>query len=308
MVRTITPLACTSGGAVDARANVYALNSCADSIEVLNKTGTPLKTITGGMIGEATSPTKDSIPQDDDVYPSRFGLKRRLGTMGRHLFGAAALALGVASLALHSQLVSGWILPGQVVFLDVTAIAQIAGGIAIQFPRSTRLGAVILLVVYVLFACTVVPEIFAQPTVYASWGDIFYALGLVVGAVVLTKVKRLASGAVFVFGLCNISYAIEQVEFFARTVSLVPKWIPFGGTFWSIATTIAFALAGVSLLVRYKALLASRLLAAMLFIFGVTIWIPMLIAQPGKVMNWSEGLETFALAGTAWIVADFLAA
>ena len=235
--------------------------------------------------------------------------------MGRYLFGVAALTLGVASLALQAQLVSGWTLPGSAFFLDVTAVAQIAGGIAILIPRSARVGAIILVAVYALFACTVVPPIFAQPSVYASWGDVFYSLGLVVGAVIAyalaspasLEVKRAANVAVIVFGFCNISYAIEQVEFFARTVSLVPKWIPFGASFWSIATTIAFALAGVSLIVGYKALLASRLLAAMLFIFGVTIWIPMLIAQSGVAMNWSEGVETFALAGTAWIVADFLA-
>jgi hypothetical protein len=236
--------------------------------------------------------------------------------MGRYLFGTAALALGVASLVLHVQLVSAWTLPGRAVFLDVTAAAQIAGGILIQFPRSARVGALILLVVYAVFACTFVPEIFAQPGVYASWGDVFYALGLVVGAVVAyalaspstPKEKSAANAAVIVFGLCNISYAIEQLEFFARTASLVPKWIPLGGSFWTIVTTIAFALAGVSMLVRYNALLASRLLTVMLLIFGVTIWIPMLIAQPGHAGNWSEGLETFALAGSAWIVADYLAA
>jgi len=235
--------------------------------------------------------------------------------MGRHLFGAAALALGLASVVLQVQLVSDWTLPGRVVFLDVTAVAQIAGGIAIQFPRSARLGAAILFAVYVLFACTFVPAIFAQPGVYASWGDVFYSLGLVAGAVVayvlaspsVSEVKGPANAAVVLFGLCNISYAIEQVEFFSRTASLVPKWMPFGGSFWAIATTIAFALAGGSLLVRYKAFLASWLLAVMLLIFGVAIWIPMLIAQPGRLGNWSEGLETFAIAGAAWIVADFLA-
>lgn len=235
--------------------------------------------------------------------------------MGRHLFGAAALALGLASLALHAQLVSDWTLPGRVVFLDVTAAAQIAGGIAIQFPRSARVGAVILFAVYVLFACTFVPEIFAQPGVYASWGDVFYSLGLVAGALVAyvlasppgSEMKALANAAATLFGLCNISYGIEQVEFFARTASLVPKWIPLGGSFWAVATTIAFALAGVSLLVRYKAFLASWLLTVMLLVFGVAIWIPMLIAQPGRLGNWSEGLETFAIAGSAWIVADFLA-
>jgi drug/metabolite transporter superfamily protein YnfA len=235
--------------------------------------------------------------------------------MGRYLFGAAALALGVASLALHSQLVSNWTLPGSIVFLYATALAQIAGGIAIVFPRSARLGAIILLAVYALFACTFVPEIFAQPRVYASYGDVFYSLALVVGALLAyalaspsaSTVKGLENAALIAFGLCNISYAIEQVEFFARTASLVPSWVPFGGSFWSIATTIAFALGGLSLLIRYKALLASQLLAAMLLIFGVTIWIPMLIAQPNQLGNWSEGIETFAIAGAAWIVADFLA-
>lgn len=235
--------------------------------------------------------------------------------MGRHLFGAAAMALGVASLVLHSQLVSGWTLPGSDAFLYVTAVAQIAGGLAIQFPGWARVGAMILVVVYAIFACTVVPPIFTQPSVYASWGDVCYSLGLVVGAVVAyalaspatLQVKRAANVAIIVFGVCNVSYAIEQVEFFARTVSLVPKWVPLGGTFWSIATTIAFALAGVSLIIRYKAFLASGLLAAMLFIFGVTIWIPLMIVQPSLLSNWSEGIETFALAGVAWIVADFLA-
>lgn len=226
--------------------------------------------------------------------------------MGRHLFGAAAAALGAASLALHVQLVSSWTLPGRAVFLDVTAVAQIAGGIALQFPRVARLGAAILLAVYVFFACTFVPEIFAQPRVYASWGDVFYALGLVTGALAVVDGKRTVNAAIVMFGLCNISYAIEQLEFFARTVSLVPKWIPFGGSFWTYATTIAFALAGVSLLIRYKASLASRLLAAMLILFGVTIWIPAMTSQPHQLGNWSEGLETFAIGAAAWVVADVL--
>lgn len=235
--------------------------------------------------------------------------------MGRLFFGALALALGIASLALHAQLISSWTLPGQAVFVYATAIVQIAGGAALLVPRWARLGAVLLLAVYLVFACLDLPGIFAEPGVYASWGNVFYTLGLAAGAVVafapssppVPRAHKAATAAVLLFGLCNISYAIEQMEYFARSASLVPKWMPLGAPFWTVATTIAFALAGVALAIRYKALLASRLLAAMLIIFGVTIWIPMLIAQPGKLGNWSEGLETLALAGTAWMAADFLA-
>lgn len=234
--------------------------------------------------------------------------------MGRHLFGAAALLLGVASLALHGQLISNWRLPGDGVFIFVTSIAQIAGGAAMQFRKSERLGAVILGVVYLLFSLTFVPDIFTRPGVYASWGNVCYQLSLVTGAVVAYGLsspsapyaKTICKAAVMLLGLCNISFAVEQVEFLARTVDLVPKWVPPNGMFWAIATTVAFGLAGISLLIGYKSLLASRLLALMLALFGVAIWIPTLIADPKTHSNWSEGLETFAIAGAAWIVAEFL--
>jgi hypothetical protein len=235
--------------------------------------------------------------------------------MGRYVFGGAALLLGVAGLVLHAQLISNWQLPGAAAFIVVTSIAQIVGGGAMLLPKPSALGGIILGVVYLVFSLTFVPDIVAQPGIYASWGNVFYQLALVVGAAVayglatpsLPYVATLCRGAVMLFGLCNISFAIEQVEFLARTVSLVPKWIPPNGMFWTIATTIAFALAGVALIVGYKSLLASRLLALMLMVFGVAIWIPILVADPRTHRNWSEGLETFAIAGAAWIVADLLA-
>jgi hypothetical protein len=234
--------------------------------------------------------------------------------MGRYVFGGAALLLGVASLVLHDQLISNWQLPGIGVFLVVTSVAQIIGGAALLFGKTNVLGAIVLGVVYLAISLTFVPDIVAKPGVHESWGDVCYQLALVVGAAVayglalpsLPNVATLCRGAVMLFGLCNISFAIEQVEFLARTVSLVPKWIPPNGMFWAIATTIAFGLAGIALVVGYKSLLASRLLTLMLVVFGVAIWIPILVADPKTHGNWSEGIETFAIAGVAWIVADYL--
>jgi hypothetical protein len=234
--------------------------------------------------------------------------------VGRYVFGVSALSLGVAGLVLNDQLISNWQLPGIPAFIVVTSVAQIIGGAAMLFGKTTGLGAVILGIVYLIFSLTFVPDVVAEPKVYASWGNVFYQLALVAGAVVAygqasssrQKIMNLCGGAVILFGLCNISFAIEQVEFLARTVSLVPSWIPPNGMFWAIATAIAFGLAGIALVVRYPSLLASRLLGLMLAIFGVTIWIPILFADPKTHSNWSEGIETLALAGVAWIVADFL--
>jgi hypothetical protein len=234
--------------------------------------------------------------------------------MGRYVFGVAALLFGVAGLVLHDQLISMWQLPGAAAFIVATSVAQIVGGAALLFRNASGLGAVVLVVVYLVISLTFVPDVIAHPRIYASWGNVFYQLALVAGATVaygsvsppLPYSAALRKGAVILFGLCNISFAIEQVEFLARTVSLVPKWIPPNGMFWTIATTIAFGLGGIALVVGYKSLLASRLLTLMLAAFGVLIWIPILVADPKPHGNWSEGIETFAIAGAAWIVADFL--
>jgi putative Ca2+/H+ antiporter (TMEM165/GDT1 family) len=234
--------------------------------------------------------------------------------LGRHVFGIATLLLGVANLALHDQLTSNWQLPGAGVFLIVASAAQIAGGLAIQFRQSERLGAVILGCVYFVFALTWVPDIFAQPGMYYTWGNVFYRLASVAGGVIAyymaspsaPRAKDVGKAAVVLLGLCNVSFAAEQLEFLSHTADLVPKWLPPSGMFWAVATTIAFVLAGVSLVSGYKALLASRLTALMFMIFGVAIWIPTLIADPKTHSNWSEGLETFAIGGAVWIVADFL--
>jgi hypothetical protein len=44
----------------------------------------------------------------------------------------------------------------------------------------------------------------------------------------------------------------------------------------------------------------------MLVIFGLLVWVPVLLSDPHNHTNWSETVETFAIAGTVWILADIL--
>jgi len=44
----------------------------------------------------------------------------------------------------------------------------------------------------------------------------------------------------------------------------------------------------------------------MLVLFGLLVWVPLLLSDPHSHTNWSETVETFAIAGTAWILADLL--
>jgi hypothetical protein len=229
--------------------------------------------------------------------------------LGRHVFGLAALASGLVTLAWHDY--NGWHQPRNLV--DAAAAAQIFGGAAIQFRPTTKTGAVVLGAVFLVFALQCVPQIVTAPQIYNSWGNFFEQFSLVTGAAIVYA--RLASAWApetlnrigrILLGICAASFALEQAFYLDATASLVPKWIPPNQMFWAVTTTVAFALAAVALLTNRLALLATRLLTLMLVLFGILVWLPLLLSGPHSHTNWSETAETFAIAGAAWILADLL--
>jgi hypothetical protein len=231
-------------------------------------------------------------------------------TLGRHLFGVAALAFGLITVVWHDY--NGWHQPRFLVY--AAAAALIFGGVAIQFPRTAKTGAAVLVAVYLVFALQCVPEIIVHPRIYNSWGNFFEQFSLVTGAAIV--LARLSSSwspqtlnriGRILLGLCTASFSLEQAFYLAPTVSLVPKWIPPNQMFWAVTTTVFFALAAVALLANRMALLATRLLTMMLLLFGLLLWMPLLLSDRRTHSNWSETVETFAIAGTAWILADLLA-
>jgi len=229
--------------------------------------------------------------------------------LGNHVFGVAALAFGLITLAWHDY--NDWHPPRYIVY--AAAAALIFGGAAIQFRRTAKTGAAVLGAVYLVFTLQCVPRIVATPRIYNSWGNFFEQFSLVTGAAILYA--RLSSawsretlsriGRVLV-GICIASFTLEQAIYLDATAHLVPKWLPPSQMFWAVATTVLFALAAVGLLTNRMALLATRLLTMMLVIFGLLVWVPLLLSDPHNHTNWSEDTETFAIAGAAWILADLL--
>jgi hypothetical protein len=58
------------------------------------------------------------------------------------------------------------------------------------------------------------------------------------------------------------------------------------------------------MLLNRQARLAIRLMTLMLALFGVSVWVPRLIAHPEAHGNWSEFALTCLITGAAWVVAD----
>jgi hypothetical protein len=229
--------------------------------------------------------------------------------LGRHVFGVASLAAGVIILAWHEY--NDWHPPRYIVY--AAAAALIFGGAAIQFRRTAKTGAAVLGAVYLIFALQCVPGIVAKPKIYNSWGNFFEQFSLVTGAAILYarwpsagSPETLNRIGRILLGLCAASFALEQAFYLHATASLVPKWIPPSQMFWAVTTSVLLALAAVALLANRMALLATRLLTLMLVLFGLLVWVPLVLSDPHSRTNWSEIAETFAIAGAAWILADVL--
>lgn len=237
--------------------------------------------------------------------------------LGRYVYGLAAIGFGFCALVWHD--ISNWLqlrafsgASHNVVLTSVVAAIQIVGGAAVLWPRTIKAGAIALGATYFVFALLVLPFVIKQPLVYNSYGNFLEQFSFVAGAAILyamiapARPSRWARIAYYSFGVCVLSFGLEQLFYLAPTASLVPKWIPPGQMFWAIATTAAFVLAAVALLTGFKAELTARLTTAMLVGFGLLVWLPILFVDPHTFGNWTETVETFGIAGSAWIVADYL--
>jgi hypothetical protein len=229
--------------------------------------------------------------------------------LGRHAFGVATLATGLITLAWHDY--NDW--PQLRYIVYAAAAAQIFSGAAIQFRRTAKTAAVVLGAAYLVFVMLCLPGIVAAPRVYNNWGNFFEQFSLVTGAAIVYarlssawSPKTLNRIARILLGICTVSFTLEQAFYLDATANFVPKWVPPSQMFWAIATTVAFALAAMALLVNRIALLAARLLTIMLVIFGLLVWVPLVLSAPHNHTNWSETAETFAIAGATWILADLL--
>jgi len=237
---------------------------------------------------------------------------------GRIVLGTSAVLFGVVALMWHDSdtwqnLQHIWSLPFGTIIGECLMAAQVAGGIGMLYARTARSASVVLGIVYLCFSLACVPDIIAAANIYDKYGGSFFLfVSLFCGAIALYAATEADAARAVVFGrlarfglgVCAISFTLGQMLLLRETAHLVPKWIPPSQMFWAILTTIAFALAGVAILINRQARLAMRLMTLMLALFGVLVWVPHLIAHPKAHFNWSECALTFLVTGATWMVAD----
>ncbi len=234
--------------------------------------------------------------------------------LGRYIYGLAAIASSVITL-LWKQIHSLGSLSSPLILVFIVGIVELIGGLAILWEKTIKYGALILSAVYLIFTLYLVPPIFEMPLAYYNWGNFFEEFSIVIGGVIIfastirnnpERAAKIEIAAYRCFGICVISYSLYQLFYLSYTANLVPTWLPPNQMFWAAATTIAFAVAAYAIISGRKSLLASRLVATMFIGFCLLVWFPVCFKNPFGITGWVSNAKTLAVAGSVWIVADFL--
>jgi uncharacterized membrane protein len=214
-------------------------------------------------------------------------------------------------------------IPGSEVLAYITAVWMIAGGAAIMWRRSARIGGAALAIIYFAFAIFWLPRFYTAPHylgfrvpvfigVAAGFGIELIALagGALVYASTATRSSSWPRTILFtrwIFALCAINFGVNHLDAVADNLFFVPKSMPLGQAFWVILTGISFVLAGLAILSGIQDVLAARLLALMFLAFNVFALPAFIFADPKNHAAWGGNAFNLALVGATWIFADAIA-
>jgi len=232
--------------------------------------------------------------------------------IGRRVYGLGAAAMGATTVAFH--VLAPAHPPANDALAYAEAAALILGGLALNLPRLSTVGAAVLAAYFALSAIILAgPDVIAKPLVVGSWENFAELVALTMGAAVAyalapgipaLRSEAIARAARLVFSLCLMVFGAAHFAYAKYTASLVPAWLPPGQMAWTYITGVAQILAGVALLTHVRARLAAVLLTIMYGLFGLLVHAPLIHASPHVRFYWDEFFENLALMGVAWTMAD----
>lgn len=253
-----------------------------------------------------------------------------LAPLGRHMFGFAAIMLGVSQFVWHG-FATNWFpvpptFPLHQPLVYLTAAMLAVGGLAMFPRRSARAGLLLIVAVFMFAEVFWARRIIYFPKLFGTWAGFAEQFAPVLGAALCylslgnaadarvadapiadDRLRSARVAARMLFGLCLISMGIVHLDALEPTAAMVPSWLPLGGHFWAVTTGIAFLMFGVAIFVGMRARIAALLVTTMLCTFAVLVWVPRIVAHPELQNSWGGTAITLAVAGAAWMVANTLA-
>jgi uncharacterized membrane protein len=250
--------------------------------------------------------------------------------LGTFVYGIAAIAYGITDFVWgefdpSDQPLQAWgdHVPGARIFAYIAAAWLVTAGAALLWRKSRCLAAASLALLYGIFVLFPLPRFYWGPHVHGHRAyvyigvlvDVCQEIILLVGAVIVWKSlsgrdtlsQRSARLVRWTFGMCSIDFGLAHLTAVWTIAPMIPKWMPFGATFWAVLTGIAFILAGVAIVSGVLDVLAARLLGLMLFVFSALALVPLLFSAPHEHGSWGANAYNLTAVGAAWIMAEWLA-
>ena len=249
--------------------------------------------------------------------------------IGVIVLGLASIAAGILDLIwgefepAHQPIQAfGDHIPGVTFFAYLTAVWLIAAGAAILFERTARIGALMLAIIYTIFAIFWLPRFFTVPRYFGYRLSVYLGVLGGPGAQLIVTIGALlayaklsaralpapaATAARWVFGLFVVDFGIVHLVGIPVTAAMIPAWMPLGGAFWTVVSGIAFILAGLAIVSGVLDVLAARLLAMMFLLFSILVLTPNAVTARHNHIPWGGDAFNLAAAGATLIFADWLA-
>jgi uncharacterized membrane protein len=245
----------------------------------------------------------------------------RVASIGHVVFAATLIALGIMGLVTGGFTaiwppVPHWV-PARHVLAYVCALVCLLPGLGLIWPRTAPVAARVLFGFLLGWLLVLdLPALVRDPSMDLAWAAgktatmvsaawvlyLWFAgerdrprLGFIAGATGLALARSFCGLALIVFGIAHFTYL-------ARTVSMVPAWLPWHLA-WAYFFGCTFIAAGVALITGVYARLAAVLSVVQLAMFTVLVWVPVVVSGPSP-SDWSEFVVSWALTAAVWVVAD----
>ncbi|HZH41870.1 MAG TPA: hypothetical protein VFD85_12710 [Gemmatimonadales bacterium] len=246
----------------------------------------------------------------------------RIASWGHAVFSATLIALGVLGLA-RGRFTPIWepvpaFAPAHTALAYLCALVFLIPGIALFWRRTAPAASRVLLGVLVAWLVLAdAPDLALHVGMDFTWAVAKTAV-MVAAAWVLyvwfagerdASRLRFATGesglriARTLCGLGSIVFGVAHFTFLARTVGMVPGWLPWH-LGWAYFFGCTFIAAGVGMIVGVYARLAAVLLVAQVALFTALVWVPVVVSGHPTASDWAEFIESWVLLAAAWVVAD----
>lgn len=223
------------------------------------------------------------------------------------LFAATMIALGTLGLA-RGDFTPIWSgvprsVPARAAIAYLMAAVSLATGIGMLVPRIASIAARVLLASFVAWMLIVrSTDVVLAPTQTGTWWSIGDTAVMIAACAIVAGTRRLRIARAL-FGLGLVPFGLAHFTYLARTVSMVPAWLPWHLPI-AVATGCAFIVAGLAIALDVQARLASALVAAQLAGFTIFVWGPVMARGAPTPSDWAETISSWTLTVAALVVVD----